>query len=229
MRRTTERLQRELEETCQQLADLRSRVDDAQQLANMGDFDWHIESDETSWSDQLYRIYGYEPQEFNASYDRFLSMVHPDDRDAVTATHREMYQSGGSWTMVERIVRPDGEVRHLATNGVVVKDADGTAVRMRGTCVDITDRVRAEAASEELAAALREWQVRRRHAIEINDNVVHGISAAALSLQMGDLDAVESFLDSTMRAARAIMGDLLLDRPHETSEAEAMVPDRQRA
>jgi PAS domain S-box-containing protein len=223
MKRNTERLRHELEETRQQLADLRSRVENAQQLANMGDYDWHIETDENSWSDQLYRIYGYEPQEFNASYDRFLSMVHPDDRDAVTSTHRQVYETGGSWAMVERIVRPDGEVRHLATNGVVVQDADGTPVRMRGTCVDITDRVRAEAASEELAASLREWQVRRRHAFEINDNVVQGISAAALSLQLGDLDAVASYLDRTLRAARGMMGDLLLDRPDDTPEAGSMV------
>ena len=94
---------------------------------------------------------------------------------------------------------------------------------MRGTCVDITERVRAEAASEELAASLREWQVRRRHAFEINDNVVQGISAAALSLQMGDLEAVASYLDRTIRAARGMMGDLLLDRPEDTPEAGSMV------
>ncbi len=223
MRRNHERLRQELEETRQELADLRSRVDSAQQLANMGDYDWHIETDENSWSDHLYRIYGYEPQEFNASYDRFLSMVHPDDRDTVTATHRQVYEDGGGWTMVERIVRPDGDVRHLATNGVVVKDADGTPVRMRGTCIDITERVRAEAASEELAASLREWQVRRRHAFEINDNVVQGISAAALSLELGDLEAVASYLDRTIRAARGMMGDLLLDQPEDTPEAGSMV------
>ncbi|PWN03969.1 hypothetical protein DJ010_07940 [Nocardioides silvaticus] len=223
MRKTTERLHEELDATRQELADLRARVAAAQQLANMGDYDWHIESDTNSWSDQLYRIYGYEPQEFNASYDRFLSMVHPDDRDAVTAMHRQVYETGGSWTITERIVRPDGEVRHLATNGVVVKDEDGTPVRMRGTCVDITDRVQAETANEELAASLREWQVRRRHAFEINDNVVQGISAAVLALQLGDLDAVASYLDRTLRAARGMMGDLLLDRPDGEPEAGSMV------
>ena len=188
MRRTVERLRQELEKTGQQLADLRSRVDDAQQLANMGDFDWHIETDESSWSDQLYRIYGYEPQEFNASYDRFLSMVHPDDRDTVTATHRRVYETGGAWSMVERIVRPDGEVRHLATNGEVVKADDGTPVRMRGTCVDITDRVRAE-------------------------SVMQDISAATLALQMGDLDGVAAFLDRTLRAAEGIVGDVRSTAP----------------
>jgi CheY-like chemotaxis protein len=104
-----------------------------------------------------------------------------------------------------------------------VTDDEGNAVRMRGTCVDITERVRAEAESEELAASLREWQVRRRHAFEINDNVVQGIGAAALALQLGDMDAVASYLDRTLRAARGMMGDLLLDRPDATPEAGDMV------
>jgi PAS domain S-box-containing protein len=205
-------MESETEQLRTELAELRSRVNDAQQLANMGDYDWHIINDTNSWSDQLYRIYGHEPQSFNASYERFLSMVHPDDRDAVTAMHRQAYQTGGSWQMTERIVRPDGEVRYLATNGVVVTDGNGTPIRMRGTCVDITERVRAEKESEELAASLREWQVRRRQAFEINDNVVQGISAAVLALQLDDEPAAESYLERTIQAARLMMGDLLLDR-----------------
>jgi len=223
IRQELEEAQRELAATRQELADLQSRVANAQQLANMGDYDWHISTDTNSWSDQLYRMYGYEPQEFNASYDKFLSMIHPDDRDAVTAMHRQVYETGGSWQMIERIIRPDGEVRHLATNGVVIKDEDGTPIRMRGTCVDITERVRAEHASEELAASLREWQVRRRHAFEINDNVVQGISAAVLALQLGDYEAVSSYLDRTLRAARGMMGDLLTDRVEDAPEAGLMV------
>ncbi len=47
------------------LADLRERVDNAQALANMGDYDWHIPTDTNRWSDQLFRIYGYEPSRSN--------------------------------------------------------------------------------------------------------------------------------------------------------------------
>ena len=47
------------------LRDLQARVDNAQQLANMGDYDWEIASDTNRWSDQLFRIYGHEPQSFS--------------------------------------------------------------------------------------------------------------------------------------------------------------------
>ena len=193
------------------LADLRARVDNAQMLADMGDYDWHIASDTNSWSDQLYRIYGYEPQSFNASYEKFLSMIHPDDRERIEEIHRRAYETGGSYHMVERIVRPDGETRYLLSNGEVITDDDGTPVRMRGTCIDITERVLAERAREELAANLREAQIRRRQSLEINDNLIQGLTAAALCLDVGDRAAASTHLQMVLTAARTMMNNLLHD------------------
>ncbi|WP_019875273.1 response regulator [Sporichthya polymorpha] len=137
-----------------ELSDLRARVDNAQRLAHMGDYDWHIATDTNRWSDQLFRIYGYEPQAFHPSYERFLAHVHPDDRDRITAVHQHAYETGEPYEMIERIVRPDGEVRFLASNGQVVRDECGVPVRMRGTCLDVTERIVAEQARERLAARI---------------------------------------------------------------------------
>lgn len=89
--------------------------------------------------------------------------------------------------MVERIVRPDGEVRYLSSNGQVVTDESGSPVRMRGTCVDITDRVHAEEARHEAAVKLGEFHERQRQACEINDTVVQGLTATLYALEPGDL------------------------------------------
>ena len=131
-------------ESQENLADLAARVDNAQLLANMGDYDWHIPTDTNTWSDQLFRIYGHEPQSFHPSYERFLSLIHPDDRDRISALHQQAYATGEPYAMIERIVRPNGEVRYLSSNGEVIMDDEGTPVRMRGTCLDITDRVHAD-------------------------------------------------------------------------------------
>ncbi|MBA3741720.1 PAS domain-containing protein [Sporichthya sp.] len=138
-----------------QLMDLTARMNSAQQLANMGDYDWHIASDTNRWSDQLYRIYGHEPQSFNPSYELFLAHIHPEDRDRVAAVHQHAYATGEPYEMVERVVRPDGGVRYLSSNGQVVLDEAGRPTRMRGTCIDITDRVLAEQARERIAARFR--------------------------------------------------------------------------
>jgi PAS domain S-box-containing protein len=196
--------------------DLVSRVDNAQHLANMGDYDWHVASDTNQWSDQLYRIYGHEPQAFNASYDRFLGMLHPDDRDRIVAVHEEAYRTGEPYQMMERIVRPDGEVRHLASNGQVLMDSGGTPLRFRGTCIDITERVLAEQEREEIAGRMAEDRLRRRQALEINDSVVQGLTTATYALELGDLDRASTHLAGTLAAARRMMDDLL--EPHDGVE-----------
>lgn len=301
------------------LADLVQRVDDAQQLAGMGDYDWHIPTDTNRWSDQLYRIYGHEPQSFNASYERFLSMIHPDDRERIMGVHREAYATGEPYQMIERIVRPDGELRYLSSSGQVIMNDDGVPLRMRGTCVDITDRVLAEQerersasrfrllvesspdavlvldaegvvlqanaradeilggdpvghhvgevlpeparaggealdawgldgrelrldvavanladasepgltatflhdaaprlAAEETDRRLREAQLRRRQALEINDNVVQGLTIAVYAIEDGDYDRAVSYLDRTLAAGRKMMNDLLEPLDHGT-------------
>ena len=106
------------------------RVDRAQQLANMGDYDWHIPTDTNRWSDQLYRIYGHEPQSFNATYEMFIGNIHPEDRERIQAIHQRAYATGDPYQMIERIVRQDGEVRYLSSNGQVVMDGSGVPMRM---------------------------------------------------------------------------------------------------
>lgn len=129
---------------------------EAQRIGQMGSYDWDIAADINRWSDELYRIYGTEPQSFNASYEKFLAFVHPDDREHVREVHRQAFETREPYHTVERIVRPDGEVRVLDTWGEIVTDAAGTPIRMRGTCRDITDQLVAErsarASAERLAA-----------------------------------------------------------------------------
>lgn len=205
-----------------ELADLRSRVDNAQRLADMGDYDWHIESDTNTWSDQLFRIYGYEPGEISPSYDVFMQHIHPDDRDTVRAIHQHAYATGEPYQMIERIVRPDGEVRYLASNGQVVTDDNGTPVRMRGTCIDITARIRAEQAQEETAVRLAEAVQARRQAGELNDNVVQGLTAAMYAAELGDLERTRAYVAETLGKATRMLDELVLaggDTPLQRDEA----------
>jgi PAS domain S-box-containing protein len=191
------------------LRDLQARVDNAQQLAHMGDYDWEIATDTNTWSDQLFRIYGYEPQAFSPTYERFMSMVHPDDQERIQGIHQHALATGEPYEMVERIVRPDGEVHYLASNGQVVTDDNGNPLRMRGTCIDITDRVRAEEEREAEAARAREEQTRRQAALEINDSVVQGLTAALYALELEDTEAVRDYVRRTLDSARAIITDLV--------------------
>jgi diguanylate cyclase (GGDEF)-like protein/PAS domain S-box-containing protein len=121
------------------------RLREAQRISGVGSYDFEIATNTNVWSDQLYRIYGREPQSFNASYEVFLSMLHPDDREHVVAVHQHALETNSAYEMEERVVWPDGQVRTLASWGEVVADEEGRPLRMVGICWDITDRKTMEA------------------------------------------------------------------------------------
>jgi diguanylate cyclase (GGDEF)-like protein/PAS domain S-box-containing protein len=116
------------------------RFVEAQRISGVGSYDFEIATNTNTWSDQLYRIYGREPQSFMASYEVFLSMLHPDDVDHVLAVHQACLATLEPFEMEERVVWPNGEVRTLASWGEVVPDAEGNPARMVGICWDITER-----------------------------------------------------------------------------------------
>lgn len=197
----------------EELWQVRERMANAQSLAAMGDFDWHIATDTNTWSDELYRIYGYQPGEIHPSYRVFFEHVHPEVRESVRAAYHRCHDTGEPYDMVERIVRRDGAVRYLWTNAEVIRDEQGTPVRMRGTSIDITEQVLAEQAREEAAMRLGDAGLRRRQASEINDNVVQGLTAAVYALELDDQPRAGSYLRQTLQAASQMMTDLLEQEP----------------
>ncbi|MFN2537672.1 MAG: PAS domain-containing protein, partial [Mycobacteriales bacterium] len=124
----------------QELQHSERRMVEAQRISGVGSYDFEIASNTNTWSDQLYRIYGREPQSFMASYEVFVSMLHPDDREHVMAVHQRSLETLQPFEMEERIVWPDGQVRTLASWGEVVSDAEGKPARMVGICWDITEQ-----------------------------------------------------------------------------------------
>jgi PAS domain S-box-containing protein len=128
----------------QALRDSRTQLAVAQEIAHVGNWQWNIETDEVHWSDELYRIYGFEPGEIDLDYGAFLSCVYPDDRERVDRIVREAFASGEPFDYLHNIVRPDGVVRTIHARGRVERDAAGRAIRMLGTGEDVTERIQAE-------------------------------------------------------------------------------------
>ena len=135
----------------------RASLLEAQRIAHLGNWDWNIEKNVLLWSDEIYRIFGLEPQEFGATYEAFLDSVHPDDRELVTNSVNEALD-GKPYSIDHRIVLPDGSERAVHEQAEVYYDQAGKPIRMIGTVQDITERVRHEreqAAMVTVANALR--------------------------------------------------------------------------
>ncbi len=117
---------------------------EAQRVAHVGNWDWNIVTNDLAWSDEIYRIFGLKPREFGATYEAFLSTVHPDDREYVQKSVDQAVHEGKPYSIDHRIVLPEGEVRTVHEQGEVTFDKIGTPIRMVGVVQDITERRRAE-------------------------------------------------------------------------------------
>ncbi len=119
-------------------------LESGQTLAHLGSFELSLVTGRLSWSDELYRIYGYAPQEREMTLDGFLSHIHPEDQERVQTKIADACRDKSGFRMEERIVRRDGTIRVLESQGQVIVDNSGNPVRLVGTCLDITDRRQAE-------------------------------------------------------------------------------------
>lgn len=130
-------------DSARELERSRARLDEAQRIAHLGWWEWDINSNTVTWSDELHRIYGIEPGTFGGTFEAFLARVHPDDVEPTRTLVLDAFHAGGEFTVDHRIVRPDREVRMLHTRGRTLRDERGASTRMMGTCWDITVRWRA--------------------------------------------------------------------------------------
>jgi PAS domain S-box-containing protein len=123
---------RTLHEREQQLAE-------AQAIARVGSFEWDLARDKVSWSAELGRIYGFDPDRSSGGLEELLQGVHPDDRAVAAAAVRCSARDGTPFRIELRIVRPDGEQRLVTSWGEVARDERGRPARVLGVCQDVTE------------------------------------------------------------------------------------------
>lgn len=119
-------------------------LQEAQRMAKLGSWEWDVASNEVTWTDELYRIYGYQPQEMKVSYEKYMQHIHPDDRHVVEVSIRSTLVTQFPFHNEYRIIRPDGEERIISSTGRVITNENGTVEKLLGICLDITDRRAAE-------------------------------------------------------------------------------------
>jgi PAS domain S-box-containing protein len=166
----THELARELAERERAEADLRKSemiLAEAQRLAHIGSWEWDVATSTVLWSDEVYRMMGVEAKTFQPTYERFLELVHPEDRESLHRSLRDVLQSSSStWTREYRVRRPDGARLWAESHANVVRDGGGRPLRLVGAIQDITERKaaeeeRAELAREQAARAEAEGERRR--------------------------------------------------------------------
>jgi PAS domain S-box-containing protein len=131
---------RDMQATVQREAQLA----EAQRLAHLGSYEWDVRTNLVHRSDELCRIFGIPCEEFEPTFEAYLERVHPDDRANTRRIIEQSARDRTSFQFEERIVRPDGSVRVLHSQGSWSVDENKQPVKLLGICQDITERRQAE-------------------------------------------------------------------------------------
>jgi PAS domain S-box-containing protein len=131
------------------------RLRQAQQVANIGTFEWNIQTGINIWTPELEAMYGLKPGEFAGTQKAWEQLIHPEDRAATIERARAALETG-SFQAEWRVVWSDGSIHWLAGRASVFRDSEGKPLRLLGVNIDITARKEAEDELRRVAAELSE-------------------------------------------------------------------------
>ncbi|HET7486901.1 MAG TPA: EAL domain-containing protein [Acidimicrobiales bacterium] len=132
-----------LQDQSEALARDRERLAEAQRIARVGSFEWDVKADVVRGSDELYRLFGFQPGTVFPRFAEHLDVIPPDDRERVRDAVRAAMATGDDFTLEHRVIGADGVERWVRSNGRVETE-DGVPVRVAGTAQDVTASRQAE-------------------------------------------------------------------------------------
>ena len=143
-------MQKKLQVSNQELHSTLEILERAQQVAKIGNWCWDLVRDVTTWSDELCRIVGISQEEYDGTYEIYLSCIHPEDKEQFQALTKRILKEKGAYHEEYRLVRKnDGAVLYVREEGLVTVDANGNPTSILGTIQDITERKKAELSLKE--------------------------------------------------------------------------------
>ena len=216
---------------------LRTLLETAEELAQMGSWEWDLETGDLRWSDNLYRLLGLEPGEITPTQGAVTERTHPDDRERMERFFESARRDGGLLQAPEhRLVRPDGVVRHMRSRAVF-ELSEGRR-RLVGSVQDVTDQHAAErtiAAHLAVFEALSTWQKFEQGATGLLRNLALALEClvAVMWVPEGDVlvaritcrpDATDvSELESVIRQLRLPRGIGLAGQVWESADPRSIV------
>ena len=184
----------------------------AEALSHTGSWVWNPTTGELFWSAEHFRIFGLDPESVKPTYDLALAGIHPDDRPLLEDTFAKAVAERRPYGFDCRVVRPDGEIRHIRSLARPVLSASGELTEYVGTIIDMTERVRADEAlsrsRQELAHVTRVMSLGA-----LTASIGHDLSQFVVAIETNGsaclrwLSREQPNLEEAVAALRRIMRD----------------------
>ncbi|MGA1602115.1 MAG: ATP-binding protein [Prochlorothrix sp.] len=204
--------QTDLEE---QVAEKTAALQEAQELAHIGNWEFCPATQKITWSPELFRMFGLDPAQGEPDYDHYLQLIHPEDRPRLERSIALAIDQGLSYRLDYRVRQPDASYRYHEGRGRVEWGATGQVMRLFGTALDITDRKRGEVAliaakeaAETATRAKSEFLASMSHEIRTPMNGVIGMLRL---LQKSNLDDRQRFQTNLAQTSAESLLSLIND------------------
>lgn len=129
----------ELRETTQKLSQNEILLKEAESISHNGSFEWFNGVDYIFWSEELFRIHGFEPNSVNITFKFYESLIHPDDIDRLFKLKEKIADTKSNFALEFKVIRPDKEVRYVYLTAKVILKSDGNINKIIGNLQDITE------------------------------------------------------------------------------------------
>lgn len=130
-----------------ELIETKERLEEAQEIAKIGNWNWDLIEDEIIWSDQNYRVFG-QTKDFKLGFESLNMLIHEEDRDPFQEDVKQAISKNQEHDFIHRITVEDEEVRYIHQRGKVHYNDKGEPINMTGTSQDVTDLILRELALE---------------------------------------------------------------------------------
>ena len=138
------------------LSDYYNKLKEAQEIAQLGYWDYDIVNNELFWSDEIYRIFNCDPEDFKCTYGSFLDFIHPEDREKVDKAYSDSIINKKPYEITHRILLKDGKIKYVKEKCNTFYNKDGKPLKSRGIVLDITQLKEQEIKISEYAKRLEQ-------------------------------------------------------------------------
>lgn len=200
-----------LNETLEQRVSERTQqLQDAQRIGRMGNWSSDLLNDQLYWSDEIYRIFGYQPGEIHPSQERLADALHPDDAPSIKQAWQDAFSKGDRHSNDYRIILPTAEERWVHEEVIATLGDNAKPIKFAGTIQDITERKlieqnlrQAKDEAEQANKAKSVFLSRMSHELRTPLNAILGF---AQILQMEKItDEQQSFVDEISQAGSHLL------------------------